>query len=67
MVFAGSGAPSANCFSNIRRMSAGVGPEPEEIDSETLLAQGDELLKSSRRLLDELDDTIDLREPPEGV
>lgn len=30
--------------------------EPEEIDSEVLLRQGHELLRSSRRLLDELGD-----------
>jgi hypothetical protein len=34
---------------------------PDEIDSEQLLAQGDELLKSSRRLLDQIGE-IDLRD-----
>lgn len=38
----------------------GPEPQPEEIDldSEALLAQGDELLKASRRLLADLDDRI---------
>ena len=30
----------------------------ETIDSETLLKQGDELLRSSRELLDDLDDVV---------
>jgi hypothetical protein len=33
------------------------GPD-DEVDSETLLAQGDALLESSRRLLDLLEDRI---------
>ena len=36
--------------------------EDDELDTEQLLEQGDELLRSSRRLLDDLDDVIDLRE-----
>ena len=36
---------------------------PDEVDSEVLLAQGDELLKSSRRLLEELDDITSTDEP----
>jgi hypothetical protein len=38
-----------------------MAPRPDDeldLDSETLLAQGDELLKSSRRLLELLDDRI---------
>jgi hypothetical protein len=31
---------------------------PDEIDSEVLLKQGDELLKSSRELLEDMDDAI---------
>ena len=49
-------------------MSEAVGPEPpgpDDIDTETLLTQGDELLRASRRLLEELDGTIDLRNDPE--
>lgn len=36
--------------------------EDQELDTEQLLEQGDELLRSSRRLLEDLDDVIDLRE-----
>jgi hypothetical protein len=39
-------------------------PDPDEVDSEQLLAQGDELLRASRRLLDDLDGRIDLTEKP---
>jgi hypothetical protein len=34
---------------------------PQELDSDQLLAQGDELLKASRELLDQIDQ-IDLRD-----
>lgn len=44
-------------------MKGDGGPERDDVDSKTLLAQGDELLRSSRRLLAEIDDTIDLRDP----
>ena len=46
----------------------GVAPReipPEEVETEVLLAQGDELLRSSRHLLEELDDVIDLDASPE--
>ena len=36
----------------------------DDITSEILLAQGDELLRSSRDLLEELDDVVDLRDVP---
>ena len=36
--------------------------EDQELDTEQLLEQGDELLRSSRELLDDLDDVIDLRD-----
>jgi hypothetical protein len=39
---------------------------PEELDSEQLLAQGDELLKSSRELLDQIGE-IDLRDDDGGA
>ena len=35
--------------------------EDQELDTEQLLEQGDELLRSSRRLLDDLEEVIDLR------
>jgi hypothetical protein len=31
---------------------------PDEVETETLLAQGDELIRSSRHLLDEIDDVL---------
>jgi hypothetical protein len=39
---------------------------PDEVDSEVLLAQGDELLKASRRLLDQIGEIgdVDLRDEP---
>jgi hypothetical protein len=39
-----------------------VSDGPEEIDSKVLLQQGDELLRASRRLLDQLDEVVDLRD-----
>ena len=36
--------------------------DDQELDTEQLLEQGDELLRSSRRLLDDLDEVIDIRE-----
>ena len=38
----------------------------DEIDSEVLLKQGDELLKSSRALLDDLEDVVPAPEADEG-
>jgi hypothetical protein len=40
------------------RTSMAERPDEEEIDSEVLLAQGDELLRSSRRLIELLDGQI---------
>lgn len=39
------------------------GGDDEEIDSEDLLKQGDELLRSSRELLDDLADVVPASEP----
>ena len=36
--------------------------EDPELDTEQLLEQGDELLRASRRLLNHLDDVIDIRD-----
>ena len=41
--------------------------DEQELDTEQLLEQGDELLRSSRRLLDDLDEVIDIREEPGGA
>ena len=45
-------------------MAAG---DDQELDTEQLLEQGDELLRSSRRLLDDLDEVIDLTEDDADV
>ena len=40
------------------RDTDGVVTPPEEVETEMLLAQGDELLRSSRDLLDQLDEVL---------
>ena len=40
-----------------------MGPDDQAVDTEQLLEQGDELLRASRRLLEDLDEVIDV-DPP---
>jgi hypothetical protein len=51
-------APCGQDVGVVERDTSRAPSPPDEVETEVLLAQGDELLKSSRDLLDELDDVL---------